>query len=283
MTKSSILTGSSQRTLGRFWLLVFLLGPLSACSLLPREANSPVLETQAPARVVALVGESNFRDLGGYATADGRTTKWGQIYRSGKLSDLTTADYETIKGLNLETVVDFRSDQEREDAPTKWQGASKPEIVDLPIGGNAADWSSDLSRMLRTGIFSKQEIRQTFIQSYTEIPIQNTAEYKALFDHILTQQDRPLLFHCTSGKDRTGIGAALLLSALGVPRETIMKDFLLTNEVVNIDRALPFMAKAFSARAGHEIDPEALRPLDGRRSGLFGNHVCQCRRTLRIG
>ncbi len=214
-------------------------------------------------RVIELEGARNFRDIGGYETADGRTVKWGEIYRSDKLSDLTAADYETLDDIDLETIVDFRSDAERADAQTVWGNNDDPEILNLSIGDNAADWSSTLSRQLQSGDFTKEQITDTFIDMYRAMPIDAAEQYKTMFARLADGEHRPLLMHCTAGKDRTGVGTALILSALGVSRETIMADFLLTNDVADVDRALPFVAAGFSKRAGHEIEPETLRPLVG--------------------
>ena len=211
-------------------------------------------------RVIGIKGQRNFRDIGGYQTEKGQSVKWSRIYRSGKLSDLTVDDLEKMTDLNIDLVIDFRSESERDGEPSKFQGA---EILELPIGGTVADWSTTLSTQLQSGQFTEDEIRQTFIQAYEQIPMDNQAEYRAFFDQILDQKDGAIVFHCTSGKDRTGIGTALLLSALDVPRNVILEDYMLTNEAAGVDRGLPFIAKAFSQRAGRQIEPESLRPLVG--------------------
>jgi protein-tyrosine phosphatase len=240
---------------------IFFVVALCASGLAAFE-RTPETATQG-IRVIELEGARNFRDIGGYETADGRTVKWGQVYRSDKLSDLTQADYKVLDDIDLETIVDFRSDAERADAQTKWGNDDDPDILNLSIGDNAADWSSTLSRQLRSGNFTKDEITATFIDMYRAIPIDAAGQYKIMFERLADGYNRPLLMHCTAGKDRTGVGTALILSALGVPRTTIMDDFLLTNEVADVDRALYFVARGFGERAGHEIDPESLRPLVG--------------------
>jgi len=231
---------------------------LAGCGITDRPALSATQDEGN--RTLGIEGQRNFRDIGGYQTASGETVKWSRIYRSGKLSDLTADDLNEMSNLDVDLIIDFRSESEREGEPTKYQEA---EILELPIGGTAADWSTTLSAQLQSGQFTQNEIRQTFIEAYEQIPIDNAGEYRTFFDQILEQKDGTIVFHCTSGKDRTGIGTAFLLSALGVPRETIMEDYMLTNEVAGVDRGLPFIAKAFSQRAGRDIDPESLRPLVG--------------------
>jgi len=231
---------------------------LAGCEALDRPVDSAA-QTEGK-RVLGIEGQRNFRDIGGYETKSGQTVKWSRIYRSGKLSDLTANDLEAMAGLDVDLIIDFRSVSEREGEPTKFQDA---DILELPIGGTAADWSTTLSAQLQSGAFTEDEIRQTFVKAYEQIPIDNADEYRSFFEEVLKQEDGTIVFHCTSGKDRTGIGSALLLSALGVPRDIIMDDYMLTNEAAGVDRGLPFIAKAFSQRSGRDIDPESLRPLVG--------------------
>ena len=236
---------------------------LGACSSVTPQTEPIEQARESTARVLALKGQRNFRDLGGYETTDGKQTRWGRLYRSGELSKLNAADYGALSKLNIDLVVDFRDGEEQKDAETNWQAETRPEFLDLPIGGSAADWSSRLSRQLRSGNFTQEEIRQSFIAAYEQIPIENATDYGKLFNEILDRDTGAVLFHCTAGKDRTGIASALILSALDVPRETIMQDYMLTNEVSGVDQGIAFIAQAFSARAGRQVDPEALRPLVG--------------------
>ena len=235
--------------------------PLLAACNTPEPSPQKITDaTTQNKRVLGMEGQRNFRDIGGYTTTSGKSVKWSRIYRSGKLSDLTANDLKEMAELNIDLIVDLRSTSEREGEPTKFQEA---DILELPVGGTAADWSTTLSAQLQSGNFTEDEIRQTFIQAYEQIPIDNAGEYRSFFKEILAQKDGTIVFHCTSGKDRTGIGTALLLSALEVPRDVIMDDYMLTNEAAGVDQGLPFIAKAFSERAGREIDPESLRPLVG--------------------
>ncbi len=227
------------------------------------QQSTPVYEVgnEEQARILDVPGISNFRDIGGYQTTDGQTVKWGHVYRSGELSRVSNVTQAALNTLYLDTIIDFRSDEERDRSPSRWvDDATKPETLLLTIGGNAADWSSKLSRQIQSGAFTAQEIHQTFIETYRAIPQENTDEYAAMFDEIL-ENDGPVLIHCTAGKDRTGIGAALILSALDVPRDTIMQDFMLTNDAVDLERMLPLLAKIFGRQSGKDINPEAIRPL----------------------
>jgi protein-tyrosine phosphatase len=111
------------------------------------------------------------------------------------------------------------------------------------------------------GGFSREEIHATFIEMYAAIPLENMTEYSALFTQILASDTAPILVHCTAGKDRTGIAAALILSALDVPRSTIMEDFMLTNEAIDVELMSKMLAMIFSKNSDYEIDPAAIEPM----------------------
>ncbi len=194
-------------------------------------------------RRLPLDGAPNFRDLGGYQTADGHHVQWGVVYRSGQLAGLTEGDYRSLASLGIRLVCDFRVDAERQRSPTVWQGASPPEIW-----ANSVDTVSYFSR----GSAMDEHMRTV----YGRMPFDASAQYGALLQRIV-KGDVPLLLHCTAGKDRTGFFSALLLTLLGVPHETVVADFVLTNEyIVPADR-LPQMAKDMQARMHLDAPPDA--------------------------
>lgn len=175
-------------------------------------------------RVLALEGATNFRDLGGYRTAGGGQTRWGLVFRSDAPHRLTTADLATVERLGLRRVYDLRTDEEREHSPSVLPVALPHDT--LPIGGGAKE-TSELGILFVEGRFA--EIPQDFL----------LRAYRAMIDHDgptfgrllagLAAPDRlPALIHCTAGKDRTGLGAALLLSVLGVDEETVLDDYELS-------------------------------------------------------
>ena len=215
-----------------------------------------------PERILDIQSIINFRDIGGYTTVDGRSTKWRKVFRSGDMSRFAAKDQPTVNALGINTVVDLRSDEERVRGPSRWYDeASRPETVLLPIGGSAADWSSSLSMQLQTGGFSRAELNATFIEMYATVPLENTDQYRALFTELLGNADEAMLIHCTGGKDRTGIAAALILAAVDVPRVTIMQDFLLTNKAINVPRTAKMLAMVFSRDADNQIDSVAIEPM----------------------
>jgi protein-tyrosine phosphatase len=174
-------------------------------------------------RRLPLEGAKNFRDLGGYRTADGHYVRWGLVYRSGYLADLTKADYEYLNSLGIRLVCDVRADGERMRSPTQWAGSS-PEFLSVPIGPNRDGTltAEDLKR--RVAAVNSPGDRP--IAGY-DFAIKNAEQYGKILQRIVAG-DLPAVEHCTSGKDRTGVFSAILLTALGVPRETVLQDYLLT-------------------------------------------------------
>ena len=182
--------------------------------------------------VVPLQGATNLRDLGGYHTEDGRQVAHGKLFRSAALHRLTDADMLVLGGLGIRSVCDFRGAAEQANAPSRLpDGATHYALCIQPTIGaslrelaeNAAATGADASAVLQS--------------AYATYPLEWAPQYRALFDLVLDGQ-MPLLFHCTAGKDRTGVAAALILSALGVSRATIHHDYLATNRIWQPDATL---------------------------------------------
>ncbi len=179
---------------------------------------------RAGERVLPLQGAQNFRDLGGYRSESGKRVRWGLLYRSAEMSGLTVADYDYLRGLGIKTVCDFRSTDERAAEPTAWPAGDAPDLV-------AADY--DLRTVMAqsgarmSDLRSTEDARAAFASFYVSMPTMLAAQYRDMFQSLL-RRDAPLAFHCTAGKDRTGMAAALILSVLGVPRQTIIEDYALS-------------------------------------------------------
>jgi len=187
-------------------------------------------------RVVALEGCSNLRDLGGYRTADGRTVRFGRVFRSASLAGLTGADLRVFGATGIRTVCDLRGEREAARAPSRLPDAGAPEVVRLPIEPRVGASLRDLlAREEATG----EDVYDLLRTAYTSYATDHLPRYRAIFDLLLREERLPLLFHCSAGKDRTGFGAALLLTALGVPRETVVADYLATNRIWKREHALP--------------------------------------------
>ena len=241
------------------------------------EMDAPELSREWPrARVLPLEGGRNFRDLGGYATEEGRHVRWGVLFRSGSLVGLTRADWQHLVSRGVRALCDLRSTREREIEPVP--------LTDLPsINYWARDYVTsfaELRAMLRTDFATAQVARQAMITGYRGLPFDQAAAYRQLFAH-LKAGDIPLIFNCSAGKDRTGMAAALILRALGVPRATVVEDFILTNEVLDLQSVL--LKRRGSSLASHNpdvvgailrADPDyiqtALDSIDARHGSVAG-------------
>ena len=211
-------------------------------------------------RQVSLSGQPNFRDLGGYATRDGRTVKWGTVFRSGELGQLTDGDVETLSRLGIKTVVDLRSAEE-----VAVRGRSRipdgAQMVAIPVASNTM--LARLIPMFLQGDFSQVpadllfEVNRTLVRDFTE-------QYARLLDIISKRVNRPIVFHCTQGKDRAGFGAAVFLLALGVPWETVVEDYLLSNHYrkADNDKLLGLMRTLAAARAGADGEQSLSRHVE---------------------
>jgi protein-tyrosine phosphatase len=176
-------------------------------------------------RRLPLEGAKNFRDLGGYRTSDGRYVRWGLVYRSNHLVNLTAKDSEYLNRLEIRLVCDVRSDDERARAPDHWTGDA-PEFFSVPIGSNliTTTTADDLKRR----VASINSETKDSVRAY-DYAIQYAGQYAKILRRIAAG-DLPAVEHCTAGKDRTGVFSAILLTALGVPRDTVVKDYLLSNQ-----------------------------------------------------
>ena len=201
-------------------------------------------EVSENSQSLSLNGVGNARELGGYTTTDGRSVKRGVLLRTAKLMDATEEDMERLLSFyHLAVDVDFRGDDEVERAPDPEMGGVEylnthildaeggpsgeilTEIEALKEQGVEVDKISEIRLFLKYGVFTDQ-----FYVDFLSSDV-GKAGYSRFFRALLAlPEDRALLFHCSQGKDRTGCGAMLILFALGVDEETIMADFLLTNE-----------------------------------------------------
>jgi protein-tyrosine phosphatase len=180
-------------------------------------------------RHLPLEGTPNFRDLGGYETTDGHFVRWGTIYRSGVLSNLTAADFAYLNQLDIHVVCDFRTAQENATAPEIWIPGVDVEHVSLPIGpGSSKNPDTSMEAFLATNP-SPAELKGWLTRIYGGFAFTNAPEYARVFVE-LERDHLPLLYHCAAGKDRTGVFSALLLLVLGVPENMVLSDYELTNK-----------------------------------------------------
>ncbi|OCG27139.1 hypothetical protein A9G45_06805 [Gilliamella sp. HK2] len=182
--------------------------------------------------IVPIKNGINFRDLGGIKTIDGRQIRSGMLYRSGAFSLITPEEQNFLcDELNLHYILDYRDNDEITRNPDKlWQNTQYINVPANPLNDTVtASLTSDLNNTQKT--LKKNAPFDFMIRLYQLLPFNNVA-YQKLSSILLSSQGKPLVQHCAVGKDRTGVGVALTLFALGVSEETIMQDYLLTEQLL---------------------------------------------------
>jgi len=192
--------------------------------LVPASGGASIVTAE---RRLPLACCDNFRDLGGYETRDGRAVRWNRLYRTSELSKLTRSDLEYLSQFDVKLVCDFRSDRERTARPDRTID-NAPEILDLPIDQEGVDPDS-LRAKIRTGGLVALGLEQTMRDAYRAFVTDYSAEWTAMFERLVREENLPTVVHCTAGKDRTGFASAVVLLALGVSEEIVFEDYLSTN------------------------------------------------------
>lgn len=215
----------------------------------------PTTPTGDLPRVVPLQGGSNLRDLGGWQTMDGRRVRFAKLFRGAALSTLSLEDEAKLRSLGLRTICDLRGHGERERSPSRLGVTTGFEIYSLPIEPSVGASLRDIEA---TREATGEDALTLMRQAYTAYALEWSDRYRTLFEHVLRPGSLPLLFHCSAGKDRTGFGAALILTALGVPREAIKLDYLATNRLWRSDSELANRLPPTVAEVLLRVHPELL-------------------------
>ncbi|MEM1196808.1 MAG: tyrosine-protein phosphatase, partial [Pseudomonadota bacterium] len=220
-------------------------------------------------RLLPLEGGRNFRDLGGYETEDGQIIKWGKVFRSGVMSGLTDGDYTYLGDLGITTVCDFREADERASEPTDWRAGEIEYMTFAPPPEGREGANNPMFAVFRNPEATPDDVRAAMAAGYPAIAMREDEGYTAMFDQLAAGQI-PLAFNCSAGKDRAGTAAAMLLVALGVPRETVVEDYALSDDYVDyMAEFLSDEARAKAAKEGEEspyaflmnFPPEMVAPL----------------------
>ena len=202
-------------------------------------------------RRVQLEGGVNFRDLGGYETIDGRRVKWGQLFRSDNLGRLTDRDVTYLQKMEIRLVCDFRTPAEIKKLPDRYPTDNHGQSLHLPIRHGESDPANTFDRIKIGDIDWMTE--EFMINGY----IKNIEEFASLwakfFNVLADPSNRPLVFHCTGGKDRAGVAAALILLALGVPAETVIRDHGLSNIYIAV-----VLERIYNEIRAMGVDPEQI-------------------------
>ncbi len=184
---------------------------------------------QAPPSTSALQGASNFRDLGGHHSADGRQVRLGRIFRSDHLAHLNAADHQRLQQLSITHSIDLRGVAEAASQPYAISGLQRMALNIEPTV------VQNVRKLLDSGqVPTVEQTVALMVDTYRGFVHQHGPTFGRFLRHWL-QEPTPTVFHCTAGKDRTGFAAALLLSVLGVPREAILQDYLLSNTLYRRD------------------------------------------------
>ena len=209
-------------------------------------------------RHLPVQGAPNFRDLGGYVTVDGRPVKWGLLYRSGALNKLDAGDQAYLERLGLKRIVDFRAPDEVEDAPDRLQPPLAAAVLHLPIGFKGLNVRQFNKRILH-GDTAGLHFDTLLVDANQAMVRQFSPVFRDWLHGLVTDEGSPQLFHCTAGKDRTGFAAAVLLLSLGVPKDTVMQDYLASNAYLEAANARSMrMIRVFSL---FRTDPDSVRPV----------------------
>jgi protein-tyrosine phosphatase len=200
-------------------------------------------------------GTPNLRDVGGYRGAGGRRVKWGYLFRSGQLSNLTSADVERLAHLELDLVCDFRREEEQQRDPSRLPPDSATRLVSLPITPGSQS-------SMMTEAWEHPDDRQAMFEFMVDINRDlaqgQTQRYTTMFEALLDVPDARMLVHCAAGKDRTGFAVALILLALGVPEEVVMADYMLSAEYFNPAGEVERLKNKYQLE---ELDSDIIMPM----------------------
>lgn len=222
---------------------------------------------------VSVASMPNFRDVGGRRTRDGTALRMGVLYRSDQIPPLPDEDARVLAGLGLRYIYDLRTEAERSMLPDE----RVPGATHVALDVLADDRQSMPARLLRLladpgqaeSMLGEGRGTAMFVASYrsfVELPSARAA-FRRLFEGLAEPDRLPAVVHCTTGKDRTGWAVAALLLLLGVPRDDVMAEYLLTNE-----QLLPALSPMFTAFADAGGDPAVLHPVLGVRAEYL-NHA----------
>lgn len=261
------------------WAMVAF-GASSLGSVARAALDAPVRHVRHP----PIAGAPNFRDLGGYRAVDGRTVRWGVLYRSDALSDLTDHDRRYLLRLNIGRVVDFREPDEIARDPDRLPPVLANRSTNLPVGESVGDHTTvdpSLSQQGTASAFNdlsnEDKLRSIdkalTTEMYPDFVRHATPAYRAWLHGLLDTPGAAQVFHCTGGADRTGFAAAVLLLVLGVPKDTVVKDYLLTNRYLFIPKGRAILDKRMDIKlpATMQLHPKYLQAAFDQMTRDYGS------------
>lgn len=247
------------------------LKPLCAALLAVATFVSGTPSMASDTRIIELNGVLNTRDLGGLQTTDGRSLRIGQIIRSGEIDAIDDSGKAKLDELGVTTVVDLRTTREATAHPAEWPKDQGPARYNFPLMEQEAQEIEDMRVAIKSGTAKAADTEALFYDAFAAVPLQYTRDLRNLFDVLLAQPEgEAVLMHCSGGKDRTGIATALVLSALGVTREDIEADFLMSNVQKKADTKAVEIANQVNKANSTNMTPEAVWPSLGIRPDHLG-------------
>ncbi|MFD1191095.1 MULTISPECIES: tyrosine-protein phosphatase [Phenylobacterium] len=222
------------------------------------------------ARILPLTGVENFRDYGDYAGRGGRVAA-GRLYRSAHHGKATSEDLAVIGGLGLAAVVDLRRPMERDAEPTPRPPGFAGQVIECDLGDRA---EAPHVAFLRETDLTPDSVTAFFMDYYAHAPFEprHLELFRRYFEALVTV-DGPVLIHCTAGKDRTGLLAALTHHVLGVAHDDIIADYLLTNQAARLEARAPTVAENLEKMLGK-------RPSDVAVHAFLGVEAAYLERAL---
>ena len=218
-------------------------------------ANPLPLQNPSP----RLNGVRNFRSLRGMPAAGGARIASDALLRSDHLCQLNAEDWATLDTMGLQTICDLRGLDERLRAPTPLPAGASVRVMNFDIRNDVRD-NPELARSLQADTTARgtRELMLHIYRTFPEAFATRLADWFGVFN----RQQVPVLVHCAAGKDRTGFMVALLLHTLGVSRDDILRDYLLSAPVDGTaDPRIPGLQTMFHGMAGLRLSPEAIMPI----------------------
>lgn len=211
----------------------------------------------AAQRDIPLEGAVNFRDFGGYPTRQGTYTKWGKFFRSGHLSRLSASDQQYLQQLGIKTVCDFRREIEIQAEQSLIPGEPLTHHVQITPGAR----DPNHIKHLFAGTDKPEDVFNAMLEIMQILIAEAAPQYKRLFEVMLAHEQGAFLMNCSAGKERTGVGAALVLMALGVPREIIAYDFMLSGRYYPVESEVPRVIEKYDVALSGEAGVRLVMPL----------------------
>lgn len=188
-------------------------------------------------KLIPVEGGYNFRDLGGIRSKNGKHVKWGKLFRADDMSHLTESDLTYLASIPITSVIDFRAPSECKRSPDKLPHTARFTYPIAITPGNLSTEGIQANLLNKNINIHMKQMNRLLVSDPACV-----RAYRILFAIIQNNLSAPIVFHCSAGKDRTGMAAALILFALGVDEETIINDYLMSKDFLT-DKYAAFIAK----------------------------------------